>query len=197
MREYIRAGNRRWEVTPPGKLRKKLPRSWRNEKTLPSRGNSQQDNKSLKNLMHSKNRTRYEIRFENYKNDNNLLTTQEFSKILTHRAVMAALTFLIKLMLPRFPERLASISRKPRITRADMSISAETHTRKAVEKDTGETREKDTGKTREKDTWETREIAHLRNMRETHLRNHERNYTGETWEKHTGEAREKHVGEAL
>ena len=58
--------------------------------------------------MHSKIKTHHEIRFENYKNDKILLKIQESSMILIHRAVMAVLTFFIKLIFPRVPESQAS-----------------------------------------------------------------------------------------
>ena len=58
--------------------------------------------------MRSRIRTHYEIRFEDYKKEQNLSKTQESSKILTHRAVVAVFTFLIKLILPRVSESLAA-----------------------------------------------------------------------------------------
>ena len=48
------------------------------------------------------------IKFVNYKNDWILLKTRKSSKILTHRAVLAVLTFNIKLLSPRVPESLAA-----------------------------------------------------------------------------------------
>ena len=56
--------------------------------------------------MRRKIRIHYEIRFDDYKNDWNLLRIQKSSNIMTHRAVMAVLTFLIKLIFLRVPESL-------------------------------------------------------------------------------------------
>ena len=58
--------------------------------------------------MRSRIRIHQEIRFGDYKNDWTLLKTQESSKILTHQAVLAVLTFLIKLILPRVPKSPAA-----------------------------------------------------------------------------------------
>ena len=44
------------------------------------------------------------FKYEDYKNDWNLLKTQKPSLILTHRAVLTVPTFLIKLLLPRVQE---------------------------------------------------------------------------------------------
>ena len=58
--------------------------------------------------MRRKIRTHFEIRFDDYKNDENLLRIQKSSKIMTRRAVMAVLTFLIKLIFLRVPESRAA-----------------------------------------------------------------------------------------
>ena len=50
----------------------------------------------------------WEIKYEDYENDWNILKTRESSKILTHRAVMTVPTFLTKLLLPRVQENLAA-----------------------------------------------------------------------------------------
>ena len=73
----------------------------------------QQNNESWKNLLRSmiKNlvlRIYCGIKFEDYKNDWNLLRTRESPKILTHRSVQAVPTFLIKLVFTRLPESLAA-----------------------------------------------------------------------------------------
>ena len=70
--------------------------------------NSSKTTKSWTNLTHSKIRIHFKIRFEDYKNDKNLLNTQESSKTLTRRAVMAVLPLLIKLVLLRVPESQAA-----------------------------------------------------------------------------------------
>ena len=52
-----------------GKLRAKLPRNWRIEETLLSRGKRSKTTKRWKNLLHSRIRIHQEIRFEDPKND--------------------------------------------------------------------------------------------------------------------------------
>ena len=91
-----------------GKLRTKLPRNLRIEKTLLSRGKRSKATKVGRIKIRRKIRIHYEIRFEGYKNDQNLLGIQESSKILTHRSVMAVLQFLIKLIFPRVQESQAA-----------------------------------------------------------------------------------------
>ena len=112
VKEYICAANWRWEVIFIGNATREVAKKVKNWKDDAVKRKTQQDNKSWKNVMHSKIRIHCEIRFEDYKNDSNLFRIQEFSKILTHRAFMAVLTFLIKLVLPRVPESQAAIQER-------------------------------------------------------------------------------------
>ena len=112
VKEYICAANWRWEVIFIGNATREVAKEVKNWKDDAVKRKTQQDNKSWKNVMHSKIRIHCEIRFEDYNNDENLFRIQEFFKILTHRAVMAVLTFLIKLVLPRVPESQAAIQER-------------------------------------------------------------------------------------
>ena len=56
---------------------------------------------SLQQDQESRTVSLYWIKFRNYKTDRNLLKIRKSSKILTHRAVLAAPTFHIKLLFPR------------------------------------------------------------------------------------------------
>ena len=105
-------------------LRKKLSRIEELKRRLYQEENTAK-HESWKKIMRRKIRIHYEIRFDDYKNDWNLLRIQKSSNIMTHRAVMAVLTFLIKLIFLRVPERPRSEPRTPRITRACMSISGD------------------------------------------------------------------------
>ena len=93
--------------------RKKLPRIWRIEKTLLSRGKywkTAKIGRFLRSLIRNHaQRVDWEIKYEDYQNYWYILKTQESSTILTHRAVMTVLTFLIKLSLLRVQESLAAI----------------------------------------------------------------------------------------
>ena len=92
---------------------KKLPRIWRIEKTLLSRGKywkTAKIGRFLRSLIRNHaQRVDWEIKYEDYQNYWYILKTQKSSTILTHRAVMTVLAFLIKLSLLRVQESLAAI----------------------------------------------------------------------------------------
>ena len=94
-------------------LRKKLPRIWRIEKTLLSRGKywkTAKIGRFLRSLIRNHAQwVDWEIKYEDYQNYWYILKTQKSSTILTHRAVMTVPAFLIKLSLLRVQESLAAI----------------------------------------------------------------------------------------
>ena len=105
------------------KLCKKLPRNWRIEKTLFSRGKDWKNIEDWKNFPRSMIRNPeqwvcWEIKYEAYKNDWNLLKTEKSGMILTHRAVTTVPTFLITSS-SRKPSREVGM---PRNTRENMSV---------------------------------------------------------------------------
>ena len=70
------------ELSSPGILRRKLPRIWRLEKMLLSRGKYWENNKDWKNFLRSMIRDHEQcvywwIKYENYKNDWYMLKTQK------------------------------------------------------------------------------------------------------------------------
>ena len=105
------------------KLCKKLPRNWRIEKTLFSIGKDWKNIEDWKNFPRSMIRNPeqwvcWEIKYEAYKNDWNLLKTEKSGMILTHWAVTTVPTFLITSS-SRKPKREVGM---PRNTRENMSI---------------------------------------------------------------------------
>ena len=95
-------------------LRKKLPRIWRIEKTLLSRGKYWKNSEDWKifTQLDQESRTVSRLRDQVRRLPELLVYIEDSKKsstILTHRAVMTVLAFLIKLSLLRVQESLAAI----------------------------------------------------------------------------------------